>query len=331
MSPILDLQMRMRELGRIRMGDKGAKGEPKKLTKFRLTSASRAILEAAAADPKIGGTVKDWEGAPADGYYELYTDTDQLEIVLPPTFSDLDGTPSAPFSQWYEHWTGAGCQRRCDGVTETIKGKPCSCNPDERECKITTRISFMLPGLPDIGVWRLDTHGFYAAIETPGTLEILRRAANGRDFIPATLRMEQRTKKTPGGPVRKFVVPIVELRQSIMELASGEVTGTLAINAPAGVPARPALPPSPEPEAGEFDRPAAPELGAPPPLPTPVVAFAAESDVTAFLELAARVSPEDHDKAVEWLAAERDKNPLNLVPVKRLAAASKRLLTKVPA
>lgn len=245
MSPILDIQMRMRELGRIRMGEKGAKGEPKKLTKFRLTSASRAILEAAAANPKIGGTVRQWEGAPDEGMYELYTDTDSLEIVLPPVFSLSDGTPSSPVSQFYETWSGGGCQRRCDGVTELLSEKPCLCaaagqTGRERACKITTRIQVMIPTLPDVGVWRLESHGFYAAVETPGTLEILRRAAEGMEFVPATLRIEQRSRKA-GGQTRRYIVPIVELRQSVLDLAAGNVEG-IALNAPTRPPARPALP-----------------------------------------------------------------------------------------
>ena len=43
----LGIQRRLVELGRIRLGEKGSRGEPKKLTKFRLTSASRPLLEAA--------------------------------------------------------------------------------------------------------------------------------------------------------------------------------------------------------------------------------------------------------------------------------------------
>ena len=48
--PILDLQLRQRELGRIRIGRKAAgKGNPQKLDKFRFTSASRESIEHIAA------------------------------------------------------------------------------------------------------------------------------------------------------------------------------------------------------------------------------------------------------------------------------------------
>lgn len=268
--PILDIQIRMRQLGRVRMGEKGPKGEPRKLTHFRLTSASERLLKAAAADPKIGGVVRPWEGAPDEGYFELHTKTDALEIVLPPTFSMEDGSPSTPYSQFYEHWTAGGCQRRCDGVTETLSNKPCLCGPDkaERLCKITTRIQFMLPSIPDVGVWRLDSHGYYAAVETPGTLEILKRAAEGNEFIPATLRIEQRTRKV-GGQTRRFIVPIVELRHSMRELASGEAGGgLLSLNAPGPRPPRPELPAGePLPADASFDDERQPGFGAAPELP----------------------------------------------------------------
>src|SRR5690242_11118624 len=96
------IQRRMMELGRVRLGEKGTKGEPKKLDRFRFTSASKALLDALAA--KYGGEVKEWEGAD-DGYFEVYTDAKAVDIVLPPVFSDADGEPTYPFSQWFEQWT----------------------------------------------------------------------------------------------------------------------------------------------------------------------------------------------------------------------------------
>lgn len=46
----IDVQRRLVELGRIRLGQKApGKGNPQRLETFRLTSASRSLLEAAAA------------------------------------------------------------------------------------------------------------------------------------------------------------------------------------------------------------------------------------------------------------------------------------------
>lgn len=245
MSALVGVQRRFMELGRIRLGDKGAKGQPQKLTQFRLTSASKPLLEAAAVI--YGGTVDTWEGAPDEGYFELYTTSDTLDVIVPPTFSQRDGSPSAPYSQYFELWSGGGCTRRCDGETELITGKPCQCDPDNRACKITTRASLMLPRIPGLGVWRLESHGWNAATEMTGTLELLRMAAEGNQFIRAYLRIEQRTQKVPGEPTRRFIVPVLDLPDTtIGELALA--TGSpLAINAPAPPPERPALPASPPP------------------------------------------------------------------------------------
>jgi hypothetical protein len=257
------IQRRMMTLGRVRMGEKSSSGAPKKLDTFRFTSASAELLASVAA--KYGGTVKPWQGAPDEGYFEVVTETAELDIVLPPVFAQADGAPTVPYSQWLELWSAGGCQRRCDGVTEAISGEACMCDPDARQCQITTRISFLMPDIRGLGVWRLDSHGWNAAAELPGTLEILHQAAAQGKFIPATLRIEHRTKKSDG-QTRRFIVPVVELRDvTIEQLARGEVP--LAINAPAPSPDRPALPAgAPEPANHAFTN-GEPGHGPPPALP----------------------------------------------------------------
>lgn len=265
------IQRRMMELGRVRLGEKGSKGEPKKLTTLRFTSASKALLDAIAE--KHGGTVRAWEGAPDEGYFEVTTETAQIEIVLPPVFSDVDGQPTAPYSQFFEHWKAGGCERRCDGETESLSGKPCMCDPDERLCKVTTRVSFMLPDIPGLGVWRLESHGYNAAVELPGTLEVLLLAAAEHKFIPAVLRVEQRTKKVPGEGTRRFIVPVIELPNvTVRQLASGDVPQVL--NAPQPRPVRPELPAGgPPPAGGDLGNgAAAAPFGEPPSLPSSAAA-----------------------------------------------------------
>src|SRR6266545_424600 len=126
MSPVLTIQRRMMELGRVRLGEKGPRGEPRKLSSFRFTSASKILLDALAA--KHGGTAREWKGAPEEGYWEVTTKATELDIILPPVYSDVDGRPTVPYSQFFELWSGGGCQRRCDGITEAVSGKPCLCN-----------------------------------------------------------------------------------------------------------------------------------------------------------------------------------------------------------
>jgi hypothetical protein len=282
--PIVKIQRRMMELGRIRLGEKGSRGEPKKLTTFRLTSASQELLEQAAR--LYGGTVRPWANAPDEGYFELYTETSTLRVILPPTFSDRDGTPTAPYSQWFELWSAGGCQRRCDGVVETLSGKPCLCEePGAGPCKVTTRISVILEDVPGIGVWRLESHGWNAATILPGTMEVLQQAAGG-GFVRAVLRLEPRTS-VQEGQTRKFVVPVLDTPGvTISELAAGE--GQVAINAPSPPGPKPALGPAPTlGEAERFDT-DDPPLGTPPPPPPGEPPAGDEVDETAKITQADR-------------------------------------------
>lgn len=276
MSPILSLQRQFMTLGRVRLGEKGPRGEPKRLDSFRFTTASQDLINAVAA--RYGGTPEPWTDAPdGDGYWQVTTETRELNIMLPPVYSAEDGSPTTTLSQWLESWTAAGCARRCDGQTEMLSGAPCLCRPlvekdgeDARVCQMTTRVSFLLPDLPGVGVWLLTSHGFNAAVELPGTLELLMRAASQHAFIEACLRIENRTRKTPGEPTKRFVVPVIDLPSvTLKQLASGDVP--LVLNAPT----RRTGPKPPLPETATL--PAAPDLGrdaevipfgAPPPITT---------------------------------------------------------------
>src|SRR5439155_26461896 len=116
------------------------------------------------------------------------------------------------------------------GDTEALSGKACMCGPDSRAWKPTTRISFMLPDIPGLGLWRVESHGWNAAAETPGAVEVLVRAASEGVFIPAVLGLENRTSKK-GNQTRRFVVPVIDVQgTTVNQLAGGNLP--LAINAP---------------------------------------------------------------------------------------------------
>ncbi|HEY8836390.1 MAG TPA: hypothetical protein VIO16_01665, partial [Dehalococcoidia bacterium] len=206
---LLDIPQRPPELGRIRLGEKAASGAPKRLNTFRLTAASQKLLEAAAV--LYGGKVTAWKDAPDEGFYQLTTTVAELDILIPTSVRSV--------SQAYEHWQGGTCERRCDGYTESISGAPCLCAADgqtgpDRLCEVMTRISVMLPRLPGLGVWRLDTSGWQAATTLPSTLTLLSTLARG-SWMAAVLRAEQRSRKTrlPNGKVEthRFVVPVLDL------------------------------------------------------------------------------------------------------------------------
>lgn len=217
---IIGIQRQMRELGRIRTGQLVAgdhgKRRPARLDTFRLTSPTRTLIEAAA--DVYGGTVSPW-----DQQWEVVTGANALDIIVP---------PGMPATTWYELWTAAGCSRRCDGVTNTITMVPCECPPDVGErvrlskkgeaCKSTTRLAVILPRLPDLGVWRLESHSFYAARELAGAVDVLAAASSAGRLIPARLRIEARTKTVPGQPRHDYSVPIIEF-------VDGQAIGDLGV------------------------------------------------------------------------------------------------------
>ena len=210
MSPILDLQRRYMEVGRIRLGEKAPSGAPKRLDAWRLTSSNRQALEEAAA--LWGGDVREWKDAPTPGQFELYTNSDTLPIMV------LPGPD--PVSQYYEQWNRGGATHRCDGVRNIIDDKPCSCSPEARTCKPTTRVSVALPDLPGFGVWRFESHGWHSANELPVTLELIRAAAEKGTMLPGALRIEQR-QNISGGTTKRFPVAVIDLELTMRQLASG--------------------------------------------------------------------------------------------------------------
>lgn len=226
--PILTLQQRLRELGRIRLGQKvatsGGKTRPAKLNRFRLTSPSKDLLDRVAA--KYGGTVAPWTPEGGSGQYEVITDATRMPIHVPPQ----------PVSQYFELWSGGGCQRRCDGVTELLKDRPCICGPDpeQRQCKPTTRLNVVLSEIEGVGVWRLESHGYYAALELPGVAGLL---AQTQGYVEAFLGLEQRTAKRAGKTLH-WMVPTIDIAVTPAALMAG---GAAAGPAVAGGPQRAAI------------------------------------------------------------------------------------------
>lgn len=245
--PIVDVQAKFRELGRIRAGlverPAGKKPRPVTLATWRLTSKWRHLLDELAA--VCGGTVREWAHPSEEGtQYELVTEVDALDVIVPP--GDV-------LSQWYELWSGGGCQRRCDGVRQTLVDAPCACPTDPQEraarasanpptaCKPTSRLIVMLPMAGDLGVWRLESHGYYAAVELAGAAGLVELATRRGIMVPAVLRLERRTIKRPGEPPKRFAVPALSFRGNLGETldALGFARGDLPMLP--GVESRPAL------------------------------------------------------------------------------------------
>ena len=230
---LLDIQRRGQQIGRLRIGQQvqAANGRmrPTKLDTFRFTTQSRHAADAIAG--LYGGTVRAWNNE-----FEVITGQSAIGVTVPPR--------NQVVSQWYEMWSKGGCQRRCDSQIEQISGKPCLCphaddstdlvavenaaqersqlaglNPP-RACKPITRISVMIPDLPGLGVFRLDTGSYYAAVEIGDAAELLQVARDRGVFLPAVLRIEQR-QRVAGGQTKKYPVPVLEVLSTFRQITSG--------------------------------------------------------------------------------------------------------------
>lgn len=205
--PILALQKRARELGRIRIGQKGAKGQPQKLDRFRMTSHSRTLIEKAAS--LYGGTAREWTPQGGVQQWEVITDTRRIPIMVPPQ----------PVSQFLETWSGGGCTHRCDGETNFLTGEPCDVeDPNHQNAKPTTRLNVVLRDVEGIGVWRLESHGWNAAVELPDTAAFLAQAGG---YVDGWLSLEERISKSDG-QTRRYVVPTIEIDVTPAELMAGK-------------------------------------------------------------------------------------------------------------
>jgi hypothetical protein len=230
---VLDLQ---RQGQQIRIGQqvpaKRGGTRPDKLSTFRFTTGSRFVAESVAA--LYGGQVVDWQR----GQYEVITTESALFVTIPPRDQIV--------SQAYEMWNGGGCVRRCDSQREEISGGRCLCphaedttNADEvdnaarrraelsklnppQACKLVTRISVMLPDLPGLGVWRLDTHSYYAAVEIGDQAELMEKAREHGVFLRAVLRIDQRAR-VAGGQTTNYPVPVLEILDTFRDLVTGAI------------------------------------------------------------------------------------------------------------
>lgn len=246
---ILDLQRRGHQIGRLRIGRQvptktPGKMRPVALDTFRFTTGSRYTADAIA--DMYGGKVAQW-----GSQWEVITDRDAIEVVIPPRDQII--------SQWYEMWSGGGCKRRCDSQREQISGGPCMCphaddptdldaveaaarerdrlakmNPP-RACQRKTRISVMIPDLPGLGVFRLDTSSFYAAGEVLDAADLMQAARDRQVYLPAMVRIDKR-ETVSDGQTKKYPVPVLEVMVTFRQIVTGELSA-------AGIAAQ--LPPPP--------------------------------------------------------------------------------------
>jgi hypothetical protein len=226
--PILDIQKRARELGRIRIGHQGtATGHPPREARpvpphLRLRPSSRrspSSTAARSASGPPGGGTQQWE---------VVTDSTRLPIMVPPQ----------PVTQWYEYWTGGGCQHRCDGRTNVLTDEPATPrtrpqggpreahHPPQRRPPRRRGHRGLAPGDP-----RLERRGRAPrrrGVPRPG------RRLRQRLALARAAHVEGEVRPTRAAEDRHFMVPIIEIDVTPAQLMAGH--GRVAAPAFAGGP-----------------------------------------------------------------------------------------------
>jgi recombination directionality factor gp3-like protein len=223
-TPLIELQRRLAEAGRIRMGEKTEKGAPKRLDTWRITSPTKELVEQAAG--LYGGEPKPWD-SPTGKQWEVVTTTAELPVLVMPGYS---------FRQGYEYRTSPTLvERRCDGV-EQDDGTPCACNAEGfegDECALISRLTVALPELTTMLGWRLETKGDNAARELLASMDLVQGISGGRPFVPAKLRIVERRGNVNGQAVR-YVVPVIDVQVRYSEVLGGELVSRERAALPAG-------------------------------------------------------------------------------------------------
>ena len=224
-----NIQARAAEHGRLRTGYTQGK-RPMRSATWVVTSHSEEHVRTAAS--LWGGEPEQWQPLNSTiSQWRVITKASQIEALI---------TPGDPLNQYNEMWSAGGCQRRCDGETETISRQPCICLARFGEdwhqqkkgtvCSTTSRLNVMLPDLSGMGMWRAETHSFYAAQEWGGMVDMVLAGTDGKGFIPVNLRIEPR-QVVREGQTKKFPVVVVELRGVTPRQAlAGPMNATTALN-----------------------------------------------------------------------------------------------------
>ena len=281
--PIKDVDPRYPKLGTISAGYRVAKRSPRgtilypvKSETFVFASEDRERLEYVAR--VFGGRVEPSPDPKHEGgRFRVITRTREIEVYIPsePWKDDLT------WSAWWEFWTAAGCQRRCDGeeckfaidpkTGERREKIPCVCKAmglsryDPNHCRLFSRLYVVvsaLAGAPGLGFWQFVSRGVESWQNLEGGLRLTKETFRRVAGIPMILRITlRRSRGNTPGEVRTYptvqIIPRKSYEDALREMGMPGVTvAPEALPAPAEA----ALPQTGT-ESGEVPTPVpAPEL-----------------------------------------------------------------------
>jgi hypothetical protein len=102
-------------------------------------------------------------------------------------------------------------------TTETVrKEMPCSGRDcilyQQKKCKEVMNLQFLLPSIPGLGVWQLDTSSYHSIVAVNSAIELIRNICGRISMIPLRLTIEPK-EVSPDG--KKKTVNILQIRTDI--------------------------------------------------------------------------------------------------------------------
>jgi len=83
----------------------------------------------------------------------------------------------------------------------------------EKQCRRVMNLLFLIPDVPGLGVWQLDTTSFYSIVNINSCIDLIKRLCGRISFIPLTLSLEPQIVEPPG--IKKKTVHILQIRSDV--------------------------------------------------------------------------------------------------------------------
>jgi hypothetical protein len=93
------------------------------------------------------------------------------------------------------------------------------CDPDtceqylEKQCRRVMNLLFMMPDVPGLGCWQLDTTSFYSIVNINSCIDLVRTICGRISFIPLALSLEPLEVSPPG--ITKKTVHVLTIRSEV--------------------------------------------------------------------------------------------------------------------
>jgi hypothetical protein len=232
--PIKNLteEVRLPRLGRIRLGTKRPDGKPQREDHFVLPRDHALYGQLVARfgeEPRELRVVIPLEDEEkwAEQYYRAYSQTRGL-------ICKGDGETA---TQMQDVKTGELVNR--DTGTIVMEEVPCAGRDCEhyrtKTCKETLNLRFMLPDIPGLGVWEIDTHSVNNILNINSSAKIIRSAFGRVSMIPLILSFDPAMVRSPrDGKLHTMSLLNLRTNVTLAELAAAtrEQAGRLALEVP---------------------------------------------------------------------------------------------------